>query len=666
MQNLTWIVLLIPAFPLLGFLLNAFVVRREREAGLVASGAVVLAFLATVASIAVLQGQPTDLKRIDYVVWQWITIGSFRVPFGFLFDQLTAVMALLVTGVGAIIHIYSIGYIHGDERPVRFFAYMNLFIVAMLCLIMGDNLLLLFLGWEGVGLCSFLLIGHYFDRPHVQPDLVPSRAAVKAFVVNRIGDMGLLLAMFAIFSRMGSLSFYTQNLPGGNGATIVGFLERVADQAVSFAQVDLGAFGVIGLPTAICLLLLLGVTGKSAQIPLFVWLPDAMAGPTPVSALIHAATMVTSGVYLIARTHPLFVAAPDAQNWVIAIGALTALVGALAAVAQFDIKRVLAYSTISQLGYMVAAIGMGSVTAAIFHLLTHGVFKALLFLAAGAVIHGTHDTQDMRRMGGLREAMPWTYRTYLVGALALAGIFPLAGFWSKDEIIAYAFGSGSNTTGVILILAAVITAFYMGRQIALIFFGKQRDTGYHAHESGPTMVRPLIVLAVGALLAGLINLPGLEWLGHYLRPVTQEQPEGVHMETVSKIALAVVTTLLSLGSGYLGWWLYTGVLGKRVRVGKEDPAYYYLGDIWRGMELGMAFDWVYHHAVVRPYRAASRFLSEVFDKQGIDGILVEGTGGLFGRLGQFLRGAQSGYVRNYVLVFLFGVVILIGYFALRS
>jgi NADH-quinone oxidoreductase subunit L len=665
MQNLTWIVLLIPAFPLLGFLLNAFVIRREREAGLVASGAVVLAFLAAVASIVVLQGQPSDLKRIDYVVWQWITIGSFRVPFGFLFDQLTAVMALLVTGVGAIIHIYSIGYIHGDERPVRFFAYMNLFIVAMLCLIMGDNLLMLFLGWEGVGLCSFLLIGHYFDRPHVQPDLVPSHAAVKAFVVNRIGDTGLLLAMFTIFSRMGSLSFYSQNLPG-SGATIVGFLERVADQAVSFAQVDLGAFGMIGLPTAICLLLLLGVTGKSAQIPLFVWLPDAMAGPTPVSALIHAATMVTSGVYLIARTHPLFVASPDAQNWVIAIGTLTALLGALAAVAQFDIKRVLAYSTISQLGYMVAAIGMGSVTAAMFHLLTHGVFKALLFLAAGAVIHGAHDIQDMRRMGGLREAMPWTFRAYIVGALALAGIFPFAGFWSKDEIIAYAFGTGSNMTGVLLILAAVITAFYMGRQIALIFFGKQRDPDYHAHESGPAMIRPLIVLAFGALIAGLINLPGLEWLAGYLRPVTQEPADAAHMETVSKIVLAVVTTLLSLGSGYLGWWLYTGILGRRVRPGKEDPAHYYLGELWVGMERAMGFDYVYHHAVVRPYRAASRFLSEVFDKQGIDGILVEGTAGLFARLGQLLRGAQSGYVRNYVLVFLFGVVILIGYFALRS
>ncbi|HEU4326592.1 MAG TPA: NADH-quinone oxidoreductase subunit L [Roseiflexaceae bacterium] len=659
MSNMTWIVTLIPAFPLLGFLLNTFFVRRGQAAGAIASAAVVLSFLTTLGAIAVLQAQPVEPKRIDFFVWEWIAIGNFRVPFGFLFDQLTAVMALLVTGVGAIIHIYSIGYMRGDERPVRFFAAMNLFIVSMLCLIMADNLLLLFLGWEGVGLCSFLLIGHYFDRKHVAPDLVPSGAAVKAFVVNRVGDLGLLLAMFAIFSRMGSLSFYTQSPPDGS-PSIVGFLERLVDQGVASALIDLGAFGSIGLTTAICLLLLLGVAGKSAQLPLYVWLPDAMAGPTPVSALIHAATMVTSGVYLIARTEPLFNTAIDEQGWVVAIGVLTALIGAFAALAQFDIKRVLAYSTISQLGYMIAAVGMGAVTAGMFHLLTHGVFKALLFLAAGAIIHGTHETQDMRRMGGLRESMPRTYRLYLVGALALAGIFPFGGFWSKDEIIAHAFAAQYNFTGVLLIFASMVTAFYMGRQIALIFFGKQRDTSYHAHDSEPIMHIPLVILAVGTLLIGVINLPGLHWLADYLAPVTLEGAEEF------SLPVALITLLLSIGMGYLGWWLYSGVLGRRVRPGKEDPAYYYLGDIWTGAEIALGLDWLYQNGIVRPYRVVARFLSDVFDREGIDGVLVEGTGGVFARLGQIMRGAQSGYVRNYVLVFLFGVVLLVGYFALRS
>src|SRR6266540_586991 len=300
MSDLTLIVVLIPAFPLLGFLLNTFFIRRERSAGLIASGAVVLSFIVSLISIYVLQTLPQGTARIDKVLWEWISVGAFRVPFGFLFDQLTAVMTLLVTGVGGIIHIYSIGYIRGDVRPVRFFAYMNLFIAAMLFLVMGDNLLLLFLGWEGVGLCSFLLIGHWFDRRSVPPGIVPSEAAVKAFVVNRVGDAGMLLAMIAIFAKFGSLSFFS-NDPLRNGQIITGYLER--PEQLGSQVVSLGIFGTIGMATLITLLMLIGVTGKSAQVPLFIWLPDAMAGPTPVSALIHAATMVTSGVYLIARNH---------------------------------------------------------------------------------------------------------------------------------------------------------------------------------------------------------------------------------------------------------------------------------------------------------------------------------------------------------------------------
>ncbi len=532
-------------------------------------------------------------------------------------------------------------------------------------LIMGDNMLLMFLGWEGVGLCSFLLISHYFDRRSVQPGINPAGAALKAFVVNRVGDAGILLAMAAIFSRLGSLSFYDQD-PLLNGQIVPGFLAHVND--IAFTQLDLGAFGTIGIATAICLLILLGVTGKSAQVPLFVWLPDAMAGPTPVSALIHAATMVTSGVYLIARVQPLFEASPTAAGWVVTIGILTALLAALAAVAQFDIKRVLAYSTISQLGYMIVAVGMGAVSAGMFHLLTHGIFKALLFLAAGSVIHGAHDNQDMRRMGGLRTKMPTTYWTYLIGALALAGIFPFAGFWSKDEIISYAWFNGGRPIGaILLIFASMLTAFYMGRQIALIFFGQQRDTSYTPHESGQIMTVPLIILAVGAVIGGLINFPGLYWLSDFLRPVlaTPGAPPVEEIYTVGQGILAVVTTLLAAASGYAGWYLYThGPIARRMRVGQPDPLYRYNGDIWTGAEIGWGFDWFYDRAIVRPYRSAARFLSDVYDRQGIDGTLVDGTGRLMGWTAQALRGAQTGFIRNYVLIFLVGVVLVVGYFAL--
>jgi NADH-quinone oxidoreductase subunit L len=659
MADLTWIVLLIPAFPLLGFLANTFVIRREREAGLVASGAVVLSFVTALIATGVLAALPADVPRIDFIVWEWISIGTFRVPFGLLFDQLTAVMVLLVTGVGSLIHIYSIGYMHGDVRPVRYFAYLNLFIVAMLLLVMGDNLLLLFLGWEGVGLASFLLIGHWFDRKSVEPGIVPSLASVKAFVVNRIGDAGFLLAILLTFATFGSLSFYTQNLGGTD--VIPGFLEQA--EQFSFSQLNLGVFGTISAVAAIGFLMFIGVTGKSAQLPLFVWLPDAMAGPTPVSALIHAATMVTSGVYLLARNHNLFEIIPSQDSWVsgliVAAGLFTALIGATAAIAQWDIKRVLAYSTVSQLGYMVVAAGMGAYGAAMFHLLTHGIFKALLFLAAGSVIHGAHDIQDMRHMGGLRKAMPTTFWTYVVGALALAGIFPLAGFWSKDEIIGHAWSEGSYVTAVFLIIASAMTAFYMGRQIALIFYGNQRDTAYHPHESTSIMTWPLVILAVGTIAGGLINIPGLHPLTTYLQPVISEEAESFN------IALALVTLLASAGAGYLGWYLYAHIWEPRVRLGRNDPLFRYSGDLWRGAELAWGIDWFYDRAIARPYRVLANFMGTVVDQQGIQGILVEGLGRLVEQLSLLFRRAQTGYFRNYALVFLLGVIGIVGYFVLR-
>ena len=655
----TWIVLLIPAFPLLGFLLNTFVIRREREAGLIASAMMVLSFVATLVAIALLAQQPNGAK-IALTVYEWFSIGDFRVPFGVLFDQLTAVMALLITGVGALIHIYSIGYMHGDSRVVRFFAYLNLFIFMMLVLVMANNMLLLFLGWEGVGLASFLLIGYYFERKSVEPGIVPALAAVKAFVVNRIGDAGMLLAMLLIFATFGTLTFY-------NGRS--GFLELAPQRASE--TLSLGIFGSMTILGAIGLLMFVGVTGKSAQLPLFTWLPDAMAGPTPVSALIHAATMVTSGVYLMARNRVLFESIGALDSWVpgliIFFGLMTALIGATAAVTQWDIKRVLAFSTISQLGYMVVAAGMGATTAAMFHLLTHGFFKALLFLAAGSVIHATNDTQDMRRMGGLRTAMPTTYWSFLIGGAALAGIVPLAGFWSKDEIIAAAWFGHEGTApnpllALALIFASLLTAFYVGRQIALVFWGTPRDTSFHPHESGRAMTIPLIILAVLTVLGGAINLPFTHWLDSYLGPVFGTATEPY---TIGKGVLAAVVTLLAAGAMYAGWWVYGRAWNLRVRIGKSDPLHYYTGDIWNGAELGWGFDWLYEHAVVQPYRIAATWLGEVFDRQGIQGVLVEGLGSIVNVFSRGFRTFQTGYIRNYILVFFGGVVLLLGYFVLR-
>ncbi len=654
---MNWIIWLIPAFPLLGFLLNALVVRHERTAGILASVMVGLSFAATIAAMVVLEGAPSGAKRLTWTLWEWIGIADFRVAFGLLFDPLTAVMALLITGVGGLIHIYSIGYMHGDVRPVRFFAFMNLFVFAMLMLVMADNLLLLFLGWEGVGLCSFLLIGHYFDRRSVPPGINPSEAAVKAFVVNRVGDVAMLAALFAIFTNFGTLSFYDNPQ-----LSISGYL----DQAIVVAgeTVDLGAFGQLPLMTGITLLMLVAVTGKSAQFPLYTWLPDAMAGPTPVSALIHAATMVTSGVYLIVRNHTLFDQPASAAPWVLVVGVMTAFIGATAAVAQLDIKRVLAYSTVSQLGYMVAAVGMGAYVAGMYHLLTHGLFKALLFMAAGSVIHGIGDHQDMRRMGGLRNALPTTFRLYVIGALALSGIFPLAGFWSKDEIIAHAwFAARSPLAAIMLILTSAVTAFYMGRQIGMVFFGRPRDPAIHGHESGPAMRWTMFALAGGAVIGGLINLPGLHWLNSYLRPVLQE-PEVIY--TVGMGILATITTLLSAGAGYLGWKTYARDLEPRIRVGKEDPMFRYLGDLWRGMEIGWGLDWLYQRVFVRPYRAASVFLSDVVDREAIDQVLVDGTARGLARLAHGLRALQTGYIRTYALMFLFGVILVVAFFALRG
>jgi NADH-quinone oxidoreductase subunit L len=568
-----------------------------------------------------------------------------------MLDPLNAALALLITGVGALIHVYSIGYMRSDARVVRYFAYLNLFVTMMLVLVLANNMLLLFLGWEGVGLCSFLLIGHWFERKPA------GEAAVKAFVVNRIGDAGFVLAMLAIYDNFGTLNFY--DLTVGAQAQ-AGFLNRVGE----VTQLSFGpSWQTIPVVTGISFLLLIGATGKSAQLPLFVWLPDAMAGPTPVSALIHAATMVTGGVYLMARTQALFVASPGTQGWVLWLGVLTALIAASAALAQWDIKRVLAYSTISQLGFMVAACGAGAYVAAIFHLLTHGVFKALLFLAAGAVIHASGDVQDMRRLGGLRAKMGGTFWAYVIGAGALAGVVPLAGFWSKDEILAAVSRDGSWLPFLLLILSALLTALYMGRQVGLIFFGQPRDPAVHVHPVGRTMSVPLVVLTLGAVIAGGLNLPAIipgmprsGLLATWLAPLLPETLPEVDW------AIMAFTTAGAIGMGYLGWWIYATRVAK-LAPGKNDPLYHYSGDVWDSMEAAWFIDSFYTRTVVASFKWLASFFARVFDPQGIDG-LVGGVAALFSWGAEGVRRMQSGYVRLYALAFTLGVVIVLGYMVL--
>jgi NADH-quinone oxidoreductase subunit L len=592
-------------------------------------------------------------------------------------------MMLMVTGVSTLIHIYAIGYMHDDVRfqgdPIRytrFFVYFNLFVAAMMVLVTADNFLMMFVGWEGVGLCSYLLIGFWFEKG--EDGIGNAIAGKKAFVTNRIGDFGFLIAMFLIFGVAGSLQF---------------------DEVFHWAH-EQGAAN-LGVITAITLFLLLGATGKSAQIPLFVWLPDAMAGPTPVSALIHAATMVTAGIYMIARNQALYEVASISSGLVAIIGAATALFAATIAVGQYDIKRVLAYSTISQLGFMLAAVGIGAQVAGMFHLVTHAFFKALLFLSAGSVIvgieHGHHhahhsnpaseevfDPNDMRVMGGLRSRMPITFWVYLLGALALSGIPPLAGFFSKDEILADA-SQESTLVYLLLTAAAFFTAFYMGRQILMVFFGAPRSEATKlAKENPPVMTLPLILLAVGAVLAGALNLPGVhsltDWLEHTLH---------IHVSEFNPIVAATSTILALLAFGG-AWWLY----GREpLKVGQFDPLRSTLGPIFIGMERKWWVDELYERIIIRPYiwlasfladvidwrfwhdwfhdtllartfREGTRWLNESFDLQVIDGI-ANGLGNSTKAFASRLRTLQTGYVRNYALSVFVGVLLILTYFIFR-
>ena len=617
---------LVPAFPLAGFAVLVILGRRlgEPRAGWLATAAMAGSFAASVAVFASLMARDPAERRFVVTLFEWVPVGDFSVDAGLLIDPLSVTMALFVTGVGALIHLYAIGYMHGDGDFSKFFVYLNLFAFSMLVLVLGDSLALTFLGWEGVGLCSYLLISFWFT------DEANATAGKKAFITNRVGDWGFMLAMFWAFGALGSVRYLD----------LFGHAGSLSSTTAS----------------AIVILLFVGAAGKSAQLPLYIWLPDAMAGPTPVSALIHAATMVTAGVYLMVRVNPLIAAAdawaPDAIAWV---GVATALFAAGAAMAQNDIKKVLAYSTISQLGYMMLAVGTGAYVAAIFHMVTHAFFKALLFLGSGSVIHALDGDQDMRRYGGLRAAMPLTSVTFIVGWLAIAGVPPFAGFWSKDEILAYAFDS-SPVLWVVGLVTAVLTAFYMSRLVFMTFYGEARyGDERHPHEPSPLMTVPMVVLAGAAVVAGVMNLPfssNLHFLGTWLEP-----------------SLFGNEAHLDIGGGLQ--WLLALVAVAGAAVGLAVAAATYLrhrlpAGLFERPAAARAFylDDAVTRFVGGPGRRAFDLVA-LFDAKVVDGA-VDGVGRSVRAGGTVLRRVQSGFVRSYALLTAAGAVALLVWFLART
>ncbi|GBE24730.1 NADH-quinone oxidoreductase subunit 12 [bacterium BMS3Bbin02] len=622
MIDFIWLVIALPLFGAVGLL---FFGKRigEPNSGRIGSALVVLSFF--IALVAALPAFAGTLEPENVLLFEWLP--ALGVNVSLLWDPLSAMMTLIVTGVGALIHIYGTGYMHGDSRFPRFFTYLNLFIASMLILVLGDSFATMFVGWELVGLSSYLLISFWFEKPSA------AAAGKKAFIVNRIGDFGFLIGLMIIFATFGSLSYSTvfanANILETGGATV----------------------------TAITLLLLVGAVGKSAQLPLSVWLPDAMEGPTPVSALIHAATMVTAGVYMIARSAALFSIAPVSSGVVATVGALTALFAAVVAIGQRDIKRVLAYSTISQLGYMFMAVGATAYVAGVFHLMTHAFFKALLFLGAGAVIHGMHGEQDMWKMGGLRKKMPITFVTMLVAWMAISGIPPFAGFWSKDEILAITYGKGGAwvVLWAIGIVTAGLTAFYMSRLMFLTFWGKPRwDDGLEPHESPRSMTLPLAVLAVFAAGAGLINTPFRLSLEHFLDPVFEVIKVAHPPEGSTPWILAGVSVLVALGGIAYAYRRYI----KRALPVEEGPR-------WDFLEEGFGVDELYGRTIVLPGKAVAESAAFTADARGIDG-LVNGVGGAVKKLADAATRLQTGQVRSYGTGMFLGTVALILWLLVRG
>jgi NADH-quinone oxidoreductase subunit L len=634
MLDLIW---LIPALPLAGFLLIVLLGRKFGE-----PGAGIIATLMTAGSFAVTAGVYFELlsrtaEERSHVVtlFSWLPVGSLSIDMAIIADPLSITMALFVTGIGSLIHLYAIGYMHGDPKFPKFFMYLNLFVFSMLMLVMGENLLVTFLGWEGVGACSYFLISFWHTRDSA------ATAGKKAFVTNRVGDWGMMIAMFMAFSAVGSLSYSAiNNAADNNGIAAV-------------------------TATGIALMLFVGACGKSAQLPLYIWLPDAMEGPTPVSALIHAATMVTSGVFLLTRMAPVLHAAyPWAGDVIATVGVLTALFAATIAVAQTDIKKVLAYSTVSQLGFMFLAIGSGAYTAAIFHMITHAFFKALLFLGSGSVIHGMHHEQDMRRMGALRKVMPITGFTFIIGWLAIAGVPPFAGFWSKDEILLYAFAN-NRFLWLLGVIAALLTAYYMTRQVIMVFFGEARwhdhaeENGAHGdhtpHESPWTMVTPLVVLAGLSIVGGAMQLPfskNTHWLQDWLKPIVYESEANIketwaYSNKWLLLAFAIVIALTGIA-------VSVAVYAK----GKFKPVEpTILADAWRYDSSISAF-------VGGPGRAAFDGVA-AFDASIVDGA-VNGVGTEVRTASGILRRMHSGFVRSYAAIIGIGAVAMLAWFLLRG
>ncbi len=663
-MNQLW---LIPLLPLAGFLLNGLVAlvasssRAEKESGadhplaplpyaqrlfhgVVGVGSVGLATAVSFAALVpyVLQSLKSaeGIPPVVQHVYTWMAAGTYSVDVAFRLDALSALMLSFVTFVGTLIHVYSVGYMQKDEGYGRYFSFLNLFMFAMLMLVLADNLPLLFVGWEGVGLCSYLLIGYSYDKDFA------AAAGKKAFIANRVGDFGMVLGIFGVFALFGTADFSFVDL---------------ARRQVLAGNAPLGVY-------AVCVLLFLGACGKSAQIPLYVWLPDAMAGPTPVSALIHAATMVTAGVYLVARCSALFVLAPDALTLVAWIGAGTAIFAATIGLAQNDIKKVLAYSTVSQLGYMFLACGVGAFSAGIFHVFTHSFFKACLFLGSGSVIMSMHHEQDMRQMGGLAARIPQTFRTMLVATLAIAGIFPLAGFFSKDLILGSAAASGHWALYTVGLFTAGLTAFYMFRLVSMTFLGRARGGAEHAHESPATMTVPLWILAALSVVAGLLGVPaalgGSDRIGRFLE-ASVAHPQIHEMSHSLEIGLM----LLSLGVAVAGlvwaWRWYGRADGPAEAVSPQAHAFYEKsGALGRLVANKWNVDEGIEALVLSPFRKIGTFLWRGFDALFIDGI-ANASAFLVELAGDLLRFFTTGHVRNYALAFTLGVAAFLVYVWVR-
>jgi NADH-quinone oxidoreductase subunit L len=658
MADYVW---LIPVFPAIGFLINAFFGRRLPKA--IVSWVACLALFASfvVSSLIFIEflKLPGEARVFEKDIFNWIVAGEFSSKIGFRIDSLSIIMCLIVTGVGFLIHVYSAGYMHDDEGFARYFTYLNLFVFMMLTLVTANNILLMFVGWEGVGLCSYLLIGFWYKKDSA------ANAGKKAFIVNRIGDFGFLLGVFMLVTTLGSQGVWTLNY---------GELQKNAHLLTAASA------------TLITLFFFIGATGKSAQIPLFVWLPDAMEGPTPVSSLIHAATMVTAGVYMIARLNFFYVMAPTTMFIVMIVGLATALFAATIGCAQYDIKRVLAYSTVSQLGYMFVGVGAGAYAAGVFHLMTHAFFKGLLFLAAGSVMHAMSGELDMRKMGGLRKKIPYTFWTFLIGCIAIAGIPPFSGFFSKDEILWKAFTSahGNIWIWIVGVITAGLTAFYMFRMLFNTFFGTSRapeDVKHHIHESPKVMTIPLMVLAAASLIGGWVGIPhilgGSNYFEKWLEPVfgaaAEKEVAAPAINLISSAfastgaeghassaegTLMVLAILVALAGISTAYYLYIRRPDIPVAFVRSFPGLF--NTLYRKYYV----DELYNAVFVRGLFFIGRFCKRVVDEIIIDGT-INGLAFVLNGIGSLLRYIQTGYVQGYAFAMIIGAIAVLGYLIMK-